>query len=416
VKGERKDTAVVKIGRYDIVEELGKGAMGIVYKAHDPNLDIDVALKVLRKDRIASEPFVRRFIAEARALGRLDHPEIVRVFNVDRDGDNVFIAMELISGTPISALMKQEPASAAAVADFAVKMAQTLDYAHRKGIIHRDVKPSNILSLADGKLKVTDFGIARIEDPSRAEETQAGEILGTPAYMSPEQVLGRPVDGRSDLFSLGIILYEMATGSRPFQGDGISALFNAITNAEPPPIHSINAAIPRPLSDAIMKCLRKSPQQRYADGREMAVAITAAAAPAAPAAPAPAGTGKKAAAPRQIAIAAGSVAVLSVAALLIWRGAASSPPRDAVTVAAPPAVQSTSEKTAHLKAETIPAGATIAVDGSPAGLTPAAIALAPGKHELVIALPGYEKWEAQVEMEKEVETPVSVALLPAEGR
>ena len=266
----------MKIGRYQIIEEIGRGAMGVVYKAHDPNLDIILALKVLRKDRVTNEPFVRRFMAEARALGRLDHAEIVRVFNVDRDGDDVYIAMEFIEGEPVSSLMKKQQFAPEAVADFGIRMANALDYAHKKGIIHRDVKPSNILCTTDGKLKITDFGIAHIEDPSSAEETQAGEILGTPAYMSPEQVLGRPVDGRSDLFSLGIILYEMAASARPFQGQGMSAIFNAITNEVPTPIQTINPKFSRPISEVIMKCLSKSPETRYSDCRELATVMRSA--------------------------------------------------------------------------------------------------------------------------------------------
>ena len=250
--------------------------MGVVYKAHDPNLDIILALKVLRKDRVSNEPFVRRFMAEARALGRLDHAEIVRVFNVDRDGDDVYIAMEFIEGEPVSSLMKKQQFTPEAIADFGISMANALDYAHKKGIIHRDVKPSNILCTTDGKLKITDFGIAHIEDPSSAEETQAGEILGTPAYMSPEQVLGRPVDGRSDLFSLGIILYEMATSARPFQGQGMSAIFNAITNEVPTPIQTINPKFSRPISEVIMKCLSKSPETRYSDCRELSTVMRSA--------------------------------------------------------------------------------------------------------------------------------------------
>ena len=248
----------------------------MVYKAHDPNLDIIVALKVLRKDRVANEPFVRRFMAEARALGRLDHPEVVRVFNVDRDGDDVYIAMEFIVGAPLSAIMKQQSFTPAAIADFGRRMGGALAYAHQKGIIHRDVKPANILWTGDGKVKITDFGIAHIEDPSGHEETLAGEILGTPAYMSPEQVLGRPVDGRSDLFSLGIILYEMATRSRPFLGQGLHEIFSAITGAQPEPIAALNPEMPAPLCAVIMKCLNKSPQERYADCGELSAALASA--------------------------------------------------------------------------------------------------------------------------------------------
>jgi eukaryotic-like serine/threonine-protein kinase len=404
---------IVKIGRYEIVEEIGRGAMGVVYRAHDPNLDIDLALKVLRKDRTGNEPFVRRFMAEARALGRLDHPEIVRVFNVERDGEDVYIAMELIAGVPISSRMKEQPCSTpATIADFALHMAQALDYAHKKGIIHRDVKPSNILYTASGFLKITDFGIARIEDPAGAEETQVGEILGTPAYMSPEQVLGRQVDGRSDLFSLGIILYEMATGSRPFQGQGMSAIFNAITNLEPAPVHLVNPDLPRSLSDVIMKCLSKSPQARHADGRELAAAVLAAVTPAGPqvqVSPIRAANSRS----RAALIAGGALAVLSLAGYLLV-GSPAPTARQTVPVGPAQAPRAASpQNSARLKAETSPAGATVYLDGATLGVTPAVFSLAPGKHEIVLSLANYDPWEAQVELEKDVETPVTVALTPS---
>lgn len=400
----------MNIGRYRIIDEIGRGAMGIVYKAHDPNLDIILALKVLKKERLTNEPFVRRFMAEARALGRLHNPEIVRVFNVDRDGDEVYIAMEFIQGEPISSLMKTQSYTPDAIVDFGSKIAEALDYAHKKGIIHRDVKPSNIVCTTDGKLKITDFGIAHVEDPSGIEETQAGEILGTPAYMSPEQVLGRPVDGRSDLFSLGIILYEMATGSRPFQGQGMSAVFNAITNDVPPPIHTICQAIPRPLSDVIMKCLSKSPEARHSDGRELAAALRSAVAASEPVVPVTTvseeKTGKKKSA---AVIIAGALVVVAVGAfLLLGRSHAPSTVQPPVVPPQPVVVQ----KSAILKAESTPSGATLYVDGIQVGFTPNTVSLEPGKHELIISLPNYDKWEAQVEFENGKETPVSVSLTP----
>ncbi|NMC74873.1 MAG: serine/threonine protein kinase [Geobacteraceae bacterium] len=236
----------MNIGRYRVVKEIGRGSMGVVYQAEDPNLDLLVALKVLRQDRLANEAFVRRFLSEAKALGRLDHPNIVRVFNVDRDGDTVYIAMEFIEGESLASRMKRQAFSPEALAEFGATVAEALDSAHRSGIVHRDVKPSNILVKSDGRFKITDFGIAHIDDPCAPEQTQAGEILGTPAYMSPEQVLGRPVDGRSDLFSLGIILYELATGTRPFGGEGIHAIFTAIAQETPPRSRLETPISPRP--------------------------------------------------------------------------------------------------------------------------------------------------------------------------
>jgi serine/threonine-protein kinase len=408
----------VNIGRYNINDEIGRGAMGVVYSAHDPNLDITLALKVLRKDRLTSESFVRRFMAEARALGRLDHPEIVRVYNVDQDGEEVYIAMEFISGEPISSLMKkQQQFSPEAIVDFGARMADALDYAHRKGIIHRDVKPSNIICTTDGKLKITDFGIAHIEDPAGVEETQAGEILGTPAYMSPEQVLGRPVDGRSDLFSLGIIMYEMATGTRPFQGQGMNAIFTAITNNTPTSINSINQNIPKPLSDAIMKCLNKDPEARPTDGRTLATALRSSISASKTVTSAEISleevsktekTGKSSV----VMFAAGVVVVMAIVGYLFLGRSSSTPDSKSVTTTPTQVKQAVVQKTALLKAESTPSGATLYVDGIQMGLTPNTISLEPGKHELIMTLPNHDKWEAQVELEKDSETPVSGTLSP----
>lgn len=407
----------MKIGRYQILDEIGRGAMGIVYRAHDPNLDIIVALKVLRKERLTSEPFVRRFMAEARVLGRLDHPEIVRVFNVDRDGDDVYIAMEFIDGEPLSDLMKKKGYCPEVIADFGVHMAEALDYAHKKGVIHRDVKPSNILSMPGGRLKITDFGIAHIEDPSRAEETQVGEILGTPAYMSPEQVLGRPVDGRSDLFSLAIILYEMAAGARPFQGQGMNAIFQAITNEVPAPVHASNPEISRAFSTVIMKSLGKSPEARYTDCGAMAAALRLATEVAGPAAQGGSGRGGNVRAekagtfrmPGWAWIVAGGVGALCLLALFLGRSVTPPGPAPAREGAMAPQA-ALGQAPSRLKAESNPSGATLRVDGVALGTTPQTVALAPGKHEVVLSLADHEPWEAQVEVEKDKETPVSVTL------
>lgn len=263
----------MNFGRYKVIREIGKGAMGVVYLAHDPNLDLQVALKVLRQDRVVAESFTRRFLAEARALGRLNHPNIVRVFNVDEDDGKIYIAMEFIEGTSFDETIRRKRFTPEEVATFGIEVASALDDAHRKGIVHRDIKPSNILIGPDGNLKITDFGIARIEDTASHEQTQAGEILGTPAYMSPEQVLSRPVDGRSDLFSLGILLYELAAGARPFTGGSLAAIFKAITQDEPAPITDSNPSFPGDLSRVIMKCLRKEPDERFETAKALAAAL-----------------------------------------------------------------------------------------------------------------------------------------------
>jgi len=184
----------MKYGRYEIIKELGRGAMGLVYQAHDPEIDRLIALKVLREDRLTSAAFVQRFLKEARAIGRLSHPRIVTVYDVGQDHGTIYIAMELLQGEPLNALLEKKKFSPEEITNLGIQVAETLDYAHQKGIVHRDIKPSNILVQPDGQIKITDFGIAHIEDPEASIQTQAGEILGTPAYMSPEQVRGQPAD------------------------------------------------------------------------------------------------------------------------------------------------------------------------------------------------------------------------------
>ena len=262
-------------GRYQIIREVGRGAMGVVYEARDPNIDRVVALKVLRQDRIASETFVKRFLKEAKVVGRLSHPRIVTVYDVGEDNGSIYIAMEFLEGSSLSDLIRDNHLDAAKVVELGVQIASTLEYAHQKGVIHRDVKPSNILINADGQIKITDFGIAHIEDPAATLQTQAGEIMGTPAYMSPEQVQGHPVDNRSDIFSLGIILYELSTGMRPFggEGKGLATIFNEIMLTTPHEPYMELPSIPKELSKTIMKALEKDPDKRFQTGKDLAVAL-----------------------------------------------------------------------------------------------------------------------------------------------
>ncbi|MBI4682158.1 MAG: protein kinase [Nitrospirae bacterium] len=263
----------MNFGRYQVIKELGRGSMGVVYQAHDPNLDLTVALKVLRQDRGDSTAFTKRFLREAKALGRLDHPNIIRVFNVDEAEGNVYIAMEFIEGESLDKVMAHKKFTADEVIELGITIAETLNHAHEKGIVHRDIKPSNILVRSDGRIKITDFGIAHLDDPTASIQTQAGEILGTPAYMSPEQILSRPVDGRSDLFSAGIILYELSVGIRPFGGDSLAAIFNSITQNDPPLLKEVMPSLPEELSLVITKCLQRNPDDRFKSGQALAEAL-----------------------------------------------------------------------------------------------------------------------------------------------
>jgi serine/threonine-protein kinase len=249
--------------------------MGVVYQALDPKIDRMIALKVLRQDRMASEEIVRRFLKEAKAIGRLTHPHIVTVYDIGEEEGTVYIAMEFIEGISLAEYCQGRPLDLRDMITIGIQLAETLDFAHQRGVIHRDIKPSNIIVQKDGKIKITDFGIAHIEDTSGTLQTQIGEILGTPAYMSPEQVSGQPVDGRSDIFSLGIILYELSTGQRPFgdRNTGFMLIFNEILKSTPQEPLMVNPSIPKSFSRVIEKALEKEPGKRFQTGNNFAEAL-----------------------------------------------------------------------------------------------------------------------------------------------
>ncbi len=260
----------MKYGRYEVVSEIGRGSMGVVYKAHDPKIDRLVALKVLRQDRVSSEDYVNRFLKEATAVGRLSHRSIVTVFDVGQDHGTIYIAMELLEGIPLDELTKQQTIGFKQIVKIGKEVALALHYAHQKGIVHRDIKPANIICAQNGEVKVTDFGIAHIDDPEGQQMTQAGEILGTPVYMSPEQVLGQPVDGRSDIYSLGVILYELTTGQRPFKAGNLAALFKAITSDDVDEPVKISPQVPESFSTTIMTAMAREPANRFSSGEQLA--------------------------------------------------------------------------------------------------------------------------------------------------
>lgn len=247
--------------------------MGYVYRAHDPRIDRQVALKVLRSNHLSSKKYVQRFTKEAMAIGRLSHPNIVTVHDVGQDHGTIYIAMEFIEGQPLDLLLKTRKFDIAEVIDIGIQVAMALDYAHQKGVVHRDIKPSNLILLESGQIKLTDFGIAHLEDTSATHQTRTGDILGTPAFMSPEQIEGETIDRRSDLFSLGIILYRLTSGEWPFSGQSMAALFNAISNSQPQKPKKINPDISPKLSALIMKSLDKDPDRRFQTGKEMATAL-----------------------------------------------------------------------------------------------------------------------------------------------
>lgn len=262
---------ISQLGRYNIIGELGQGAMGTVYKAVDPLIDRIVAIKTINLNMALDEKdeYESRFYQEAKAAGRLSHPNIVTIFDVGKSGEIAYIAMEFLQGRELRDVLndgKRMPVEQ--VINIVAQVAQGLAYAHEYGVVHRDVKPSNIMIVRDGHVKITDFGIARMA--SAAVRTQTGMVLGSPKYMSPEQVVGKLTDQRSDIFSLGVMLYEMLTGQAPFAGENINAIMYQTLNSVPPPPSTLSPNVPEMLNFIVAKALAKKLEHRYQDAKEFA--------------------------------------------------------------------------------------------------------------------------------------------------
>ncbi len=265
-----------RIGKYRIDGVLGSGAMGVVYKAYDADIARTVALKTIRHellDGLQEADIVARFRNEAQASGRLVHPNIVAVYDFGAYGDTTYIAMEYVDGTPLNAfLVKDVPMDLAASITCITQLLRALDYAHARGVVHRDIKPANILITGDAQVKITDFGIAKIESSTL---TQVGAVIGTPSYMSPEQFKGETVDGRSDLFAVGIVLYQMLTGVRPFSGPASTVMHQIIH--EMPPRPSERQPSLNPAFDAVLaKAMAKRIEDRYPNAQAFLDALNAA--------------------------------------------------------------------------------------------------------------------------------------------
>ena len=276
-----------RISRFEIIEELGRGAMGAVYKARDPQIGRTVAIKVILTANLATEvlqEYKQRFTREAQAAGQMSHPGIVTIHDVGEDEvGQPFLVMEYVEGTPLDKLVatpevagmgsNETVSEASAVLKLpdalgiSIQVAEALDYAHRRGVIHRDIKPANILITNDGKAKILDFGIAQL---GGTHLTRAGQLIGTPAFMSPEQFSGAGVDSRSDIFSLGTVLYWMVTGQNPFAGDTLTVVAFKVSQAKPISARQVNPSLPAELDTILTRCLARNPNDRYPTGQALA--------------------------------------------------------------------------------------------------------------------------------------------------
>jgi serine/threonine protein kinase len=260
------------LGRYEVVAELGKGAMGVVYRANDPMLNRVVAIKTINTEEAGREGMAEyedRFYTEAKAAGGLNHPNVIIIYDIGKSGHLVYMAMEYIEGRELrEMLVEGQPLPVLQAVEIAAQVGEGLAYAHQHQVVHRDIKPANIMITPEGRAKIADFGIARMR--SSETRTQTGVILGSPKYISPEQVVGKRADHRSDIFSLGVILYQSLTGVTPFNGEGLSALMYQITNHDPVPPSAVNPQVPVMLDYIIAKVLAKAPEARYQSAADFA--------------------------------------------------------------------------------------------------------------------------------------------------
>jgi serine/threonine-protein kinase len=260
-----------KLGRFELVAEIGRGAMGIVYKAKDPMLERTVAIKTINMgmDKDGAEMYEKRFYQEARAAGGLNHPNIVTVYDIGKTENVCYMAMEYIEGPELrTLLLPGKPLTVQRALSIAAQVAEGLAYAHERGVVHRDIKPANVMVPESGPVKITDFGIARMRTSN--VQTQTGMMMGSPKYMSPEQVIGKRADHRCDIFSLGVILYEMLTGAAPFTGESVNAVMYQIVNFVPPAPSAINPAAPAALDMIVGRMIAKALDERFQSAAEIA--------------------------------------------------------------------------------------------------------------------------------------------------
>ncbi len=265
---------VKTIGKYQVRQVLGRGGMGVVYQAYDPDMDRLVAIKTLHANLLVedgADNLVSRFRGEARAYGRLMHPNIVTCYAYEEAGDFRYIVLEYVRGRSLKEMFDERRRfSMAEAAEIMRQLLAALSYSHRNGVVHRDIKPANLLIMDDGQVKVTDFGIARIDT---SHLTQTGNIIGSPSYMSPEQFTGVNVDHRTDIFSAGVVFYQLLTGQRPFEGGDLITAYHAVTSSEPKKPSSLVSGLPADIDALVSKALEKKPEDRYAGADEFLAAI-----------------------------------------------------------------------------------------------------------------------------------------------
>lgn len=428
------------LGQYRVTEQIGLGGMATVYKAYQPSLDRFVAIKVLSALHAKTPGFKERFFREARAVAQLSHPNILPVYDLGVENDICFLVMKCVSGSSMRDIIG-EPMALSRVCRFIDQIAAALDHAHDRGIIHRDIKSHNLLLEGDWVF-LTDFGIAKIMEASTVL-TNAGELMGTPCYMSPEQASGKPVDHRTDIYSLGIVLYEMITGTVPFKGETpYGVIYKHIHDPLPLP-RNHRPDLPDAVERVILRALAKDPKHRYDHAGQLAEALREAVASVmrdAAAEPALASSrpGEDAStfpvpphafpetdptvAPHASTLKRGRRAwLLSVAGVLltlagiVWTlvhiGSIVPPggsPSEQALHPSPPATPSL----ASLRIESTPPSAAIEVDGVRVGTTPGRIELPPGDHQVRLEIPGHQPWTGQVRLERDHEYPMSVDLKP----
>jgi serine/threonine protein kinase len=402
-----------RIGRYEILEKVGAGGMGTVYRARDSLIHRVVALKAIPAGQALGQPEAEGSVApaelferEARAAGALLHPAIVTLYDAGRDGDFFYLAMEFVDGETFAAeIARSGSVPVGRAVEVAADVADALDYAHQHGVVHRDIKPSNLMILPDKRVKVTDFGIARLTAGGGGDAMATiGLMVGTPSYMSPEQIEGGHVDGRSDVFSLGVVLYEALTGTRPFRAPSAIGILNAITTTSPEAPHLLDPRIPEELSQITLRAMARRIDDRYercadlaAELRRVAAASDETATLAAPSrttrtrVPT---TLRAQSAPRKLV--AGFAVLLTVAgSAAVWRW------HERPT----PVAQS------YIESASTPPGAELRLDGEVIGRTPYTFEVRPGTHEIEFRLEGYYPAQATINVPPEANVPVNMEMV-----